>query len=521
MNTNARGCLYTLGLLVFAFFACFLFPFIILPQAGTAVALPVITVPPEYYLKGWPSKDFELVNTLGGALLANIIVLLIAFGARRASKNWTREVPGRFQAFVEVLGGGFWGIAKNQAGDKPKVRNILFPLVASIFLFLLAANWGKLIPGVESVGVLHCAVYQPVPFNGLPVQETSFLGGKYFVLRNEAVLNTGTTATSKDYYRCQAMLGVDKYAKEGYLPTTLDPFLDKAVTYTTQEGDTLESIAADFNARVAEITSQDVAQFSEQTFQGNYVTIAYEGWSELSFTGEGLLALNPSLKASEAKAAGADGHGGDESHGEAAPAEGETATHGADASHSEAAGLTATTPLAAGQVVTLRPEVIGGQATTLHNQLFTVAPFVRGVTTDLNFTLGLAIMAVIVIQAFGVSELGLSYFQKFINIGAIGNVGKRPLGVIDFVVGLFEIVSELGKVISLAFRLFGALFAGSVLYAVILFLVGTTIPALILGLEIIVGGAQAAVFAILTLIFSAQAMISHHHDDDHDHAEAH
>jgi F-type H+-transporting ATPase subunit a len=93
--------------------------------------------------------------------------------------------------------------------------------------------------------------------------------------------------------------------------------------------------------------------------------------------------------------------------------------------------------------------------------------------------------------------------------------------VIDFVVGLFEIVSELGKVISLAFRLFGALFAGSVLYAVILFLVGTTIPALILGLEIIVGGAQAAVFAILTLIFSAQAMISHHHDDDHDHAEAH
>ncbi|MDW8170997.1 MAG: F0F1 ATP synthase subunit A [Anaerolineae bacterium] len=511
MNANARGCLYMLGLLVFAFFACFLFPFIILPQAGTAVALPVITVPPEYYLKDWPSADFEIVNTLGGALLANVIVLLIAFGARRASKNWTQEVPGRFQAFVEVLGGGFWGIAKNQAGDKPKVRNILFPLVASIFLFLLAANWGKLIPGVESVGVLHCAVYEPVPFNGLPVQETSLLGAKYFVLRNESVLNTGTTATPKDYYRCQAMLGVDKYAKEGYLPTALDPFLDKAVMHVTEEGDTLESIAAKFNARVAEITAQDVAQFSEQTFQGNYVTVPYEGWAELNFTGEGLLALNPSLKAGEAKPT-------DDGHGEAAATD---AAHGADAAHSEAKGLTPTTPLAAGQTVTLRPEVIGGEATTLHNQLFTVAPFVRGVTTDLNFTLGLAIMAVIVIQAFGVSELGLGYFQKFINIGAIGSAGKRPLGVIDFVVGLFEIVSELGKVISLAFRLFGALFAGSVLYAVILFLVGTTIPALILGLEIIVGGAQAAVFAILTLIFSAQAMVSHHHDEDHDHAEAH
>jgi hypothetical protein len=68
MSTNQRGCFYLVGLLVFGFFACILFPLMILPSVGTAVSLPVITVPAEYYRKDWPSPDFELVNSLGGAL---------------------------------------------------------------------------------------------------------------------------------------------------------------------------------------------------------------------------------------------------------------------------------------------------------------------------------------------------------------------------------------------------------------------------------------------------------------------
>jgi len=122
-----------------------------------------------------------------------------------------------------------------------------------------------------------------------------------------------------------------------------------------------------------------------------------------------------------------------------------------------------------------------------------------------------------------VSTLGLDYFQKFINLRAIGSIPTRgPLAAIDFVAGLFEIVSEFGKIISLSFRLFGALFAGSILFAVFLFLFGSILPAVILALELIVGGAQAAVFAILTLIFCSQAMVSHAHEDhDHGHDDAH
>jgi len=484
MNANTRGLMIFGGLIVFAIFFCFLFPFVVLPSVGTAVTLPVITVPAEYYRKDWPSADFELVNSLGGALLANIIVLGMGFWAWRASKGWKKEVPNRFQGFMEVIISGLWGFTKQQAGSKPKVKNIMFPLVASIFLFLFAGNLGKLLPGVETVGVLHCAVYEPVAFNGFPIHEVEVGGTSYFALRSEQPLNTGTTGTEKSYKRCEAGLGEAHYIEQGYLITELDPFLDQAIVHRVGEGETLAFIAEGYMLEAEERSAEPLPEEGEAI--SSYAPYHYESWAEVEINAEDILALNDNLIAAD---------GGDVT--------------------------SVDTPLEAGQDVLVREELFGEYATTMHNQIYTVAPFIRGVSTDLSFTIGLAILAFIAIQYFGISELGLGYFQKFVNIHALGNLGKRPLGAIDFIVGLFEIISEFAKIISLSFRLFGALFAGTVLYAVIMFLVGTTIPMLILALEIIVGFAQAGVFAVLTLIFCAQAMVSHHHDDD-DHAhEAH
>jgi F0F1-type ATP synthase membrane subunit a len=531
MTTNQRGCRNLLIFLVFAFFGCILIPFIVLPAASQAVTLPVISVPAEPYLKGWGVFGIELVNSLGGAVLAMVIVFAIALVARRHSKGWTKEVPGRFQALVEMIVDGLWGLTKAQAGDKPRVRNLLFPLVASLFLFLLAANWGKLLPGVETVGILHCAIYEPSAKPGFPVHEVSFLGRPYFVVRSQNPLNIGTTATLESYDTCEAVLGVTKYQK--YLPKQLDPFLDQAVTYTTVEGDTVNSIVARFNDEVAAKSTQELPDLS------NYIDIPYEAWKPLSFTAADVIANNRAedgtvtlrLAAGAAAPGAADeGHskiaaGADVQQAEATPEAAAGDHSGAETPSEEPAAVAAAAefdadaPLAPGQTVLVRPELLGAEATTLHNQLYMVTPFVRGLATDLSFTIGLALLAFFAIQFFGVSELGLNYFQKFINVHAVGNIAKKPLGAIDFVVGLFEIISEFGKIISLSFRLFGAIFAGTVLFAVIMFLVGTTIPAIILLLEIIVGFAQAAVFAILTLIFCSQAMVSHIHDDDH--AEAH
>lgn len=139
-----------------------------------------------------------------------------------------------------------------------------------------------------------------------------------------------------------------------------------------------------------------------------------------------------------------------------------------------------------------------------------VAPFFRGASTDLNFTLGMAVFAMFWVQFFGVQQLGLGYFSKFINLPALGNVGKNPMGAMDFIVGILEILSEIAKVISFTFRLFGALFAGGILLVVATFLAASIVPGAVVGLELFVGLIQAYVFFILPLALIKLATQSHH-----------
>lgn len=142
-----------------------------------------------------------------------------------------------------------------------------------------------------------------------------------------------------------------------------------------------------------------------------------------------------------------------------------------------------------------------------------VIPFVRVASTDLNFTIAIAIFAVVGIQVIGLRALGGEYLTKFWNTSTLFKVPM--FGVIDFGVGLIELVSEFVKVLSFAFRLFGNIFAGSVM----LFVIGSLVPVFaqsaFLMLEFFVGAIQAIVFGMLTMIFMSQATISHAHGDDH------
>ena len=126
-------------------------------------------------------------------------------------------------------------------------------------------------------------------------------------------------------------------------------------------------------------------------------------------------------------------------------------------------------------------------------------PYFRGPTADLNTTLALAVCSIILIQFTGFKFLGFNYSKKFFNFS----------GPIDFFVGFLELFSELSKIISFAFRLFGNIFAGEVLLAVIGFLMPLIAPLPFLGLEIFVGFIQALVFSMLTLVFLNISTISH------------
>ncbi len=159
----------------------------------------------------------------------------------------------------------------------------------------------------------------------------------------------------------------------------------------------------------------------------------------------------------------------------------------------------------------------GGEATSALCSACTVVPFLRGSATDLNFTFALAIVAVLAVEYFGFRALGLGYLNKFFNVG--GMINKPVFGVIDFGVGLLELVSEISKIVSFAFRLFGNIFAGTLLLSILGALTVAVIPSFLYVLELFVGVIQAYVFGMLALVFMSQAVMGHGGDHD-EHAEA-
>ncbi|MDO8689881.1 MAG: FoF1 ATP synthase subunit a [Dehalococcoidia bacterium] len=134
--------------------------------------------------------------------------------------------------------------------------------------------------------------------------------------------------------------------------------------------------------------------------------------------------------------------------------------------------------------------------------------FFRGASTTLTTTVALALVAVCLIEYFGISALGFfPYAGRFINVKRLlkGNM----MGLIDAFVGVLEGIAEGARIISFGFRLFGNMFAGEVLLFIIPFLIAWFVPVLFYGLELFVGAIQALVFALLTLVFATMAATSH------------
>jgi F-type H+-transporting ATPase subunit a len=134
-----------------------------------------------------------------------------------------------------------------------------------------------------------------------------------------------------------------------------------------------------------------------------------------------------------------------------------------------------------------------------HETGWTIYSFLRSAATDLNTPLALAIISVVATQVVGVQAQGIRYFKKFISFD----------DVLGLVVGPLELVSELGKIISFTFRLFGNIFAGEVLLAVLAFIIPYLVSVPFMGLELFVGLMQAFVFAMLTLVFMSMATMGH------------
>lgn len=149
----------------------------------------------------------------------------------------------------------------------------------------------------------------------------------------------------------------------------------------------------------------------------------------------------------------------------------------------------------------------------LGNNTDKLIPWFRPPTSDLNLTFAMAIIVVVLCQIIGFMSLGTGvHLSKYFKVK--GLFSKGVSGPIEFFVGLIEIVTELSRILSFAFRLFGNIFAGSAVLAVFGALTFGLANLVFIPLELFVAFVQALVFAMLTLVFMEMASTSHDHEHE-------
>jgi F-type H+-transporting ATPase subunit a len=157
-------------------------------------------------------------------------------------------------------------------------------------------------------------------------------------------------------------------------------------------------------------------------------------------------------------------------------------------------------------------EAKAGESASHGEHHYANVPLFRGGNADLNMTFALALIAQTVVHASGIKTAGLKHHLAHF---------KNPI----------EIVTEISKIISFGFRLFGNIYAGEVMLAVmagllailsgklntVLGVPGGLIQTPFFMLELFVGFIQAFVFAMLVISFLSLFVKS----EEHGHAGGH
>ncbi|MCY3796313.1 MAG: F0F1 ATP synthase subunit A [Chloroflexi bacterium] len=451
--------------------------------AGVFVALevppviPFIQLPGEKFPEGFdiPLTGIRWTNTMVGSVIVWVVLLLfVVYVARRRPKDGNEVPPGGFYYLFEVLFEGLMGFVGGIAGGRH--FRVIFNMFMTIFLVVLMANWMELVPGVDTIGFIHPHVKE-----------------KY--------------DAQKDEYKLVTTDGYEIY--QGFL----------GISYVNGQCDWISPAAEAAADEAAIVAASAAAAAAERTLTQDAAYARYQA----EHKGHG----------DDATGEGGGGHG-DDAHGEE-PLESNTVSLAsaevlaARVAEKQArldrgchTGV-ATAPWQDGyepydkskaKGISLHPDPSSEEAKLVP---WVVLPFVRVPSTDLNMTLTIALISFVMIQYIGFKALGIGYLTKFFNFGTLF---KSPLGGIDVAVGLLELIGDFAKILSFSFRLLGNIFAGSILLFVMSFLI-PILPWPFFILEFFVGVIQALVFALLTAIFMNLATISHHHDDDHDHDEAH
>lgn len=378
---------------------------------------------------------WNLTNSVISAWIAmGVVILIVWLGVR----NLTLVPSSRMQNLVEGVVGWLLGIVEDMAGKKR--GRMFFPLIATIFIFILVGNWTSLTPVFGTVGKVETGQYLVFHAVEIAVEdmveeiETALAApnaDKDALHHLEEVLHHYEEEVEY-YYKTSTFEGagppnpheVDVVAHELGLPTLThlveeEGAAEKLVIF---DGDTGARLIPFGFGKAKEIELGEWWNFDEWAARTGTVT---SGETEVNLEGKTVGRL---------------------------------------------------------------------------------LPFFRGMNTDLMNTLAIALVAMFMVQWWGVKANGFfSYVGRFIQFR------QGPLG---FIIGILEAISEFAKIISFSFRLFGNMFAGEVLIFSVAFLLPIMAGVFVFPflLEVFVGFIQAVVFAMLTLVFAVLATTSH---DDH------
>lgn len=353
-------------------------------------------------------------------------------------------VPGRWQATWELALEFMLDTVESGLG-RTKMARRLFPLVATLFIFILFANWFSLLPGVGTIGPeefelkakageIKAGSVALAPATAVFYKEAN---------RNSEKVKPGHAATTAEHSTSTAS-GEHSATPSAEAKTEVKKEETKTATATTAE----EPLAL----RVLSVQNglAQVERIGEHGFMANKAD-----WGKVTLEGKTVDGPLP-LKDAEAFKAFTD-------------------------------------------VTSLEKAEIGRK----------YIPIIRPPNADLNMTLAMALVAVIVANIVAIISHGVGgWVSEFF----------PTKGFMDVLLFPIEIIGQFSRVLSLCFRLFGNIFAGEALLAVILTIAG---PALVvfLALELFFGFLQALVFASLTTVFLGLAVAGH--GDGHGHEEGH
>ncbi len=478
--------------------------------------------------------SYEVTNTILSAWVVIVLLVIAAYIVWRRTRDVESAlVPSGFQNLVEAIYEAFLGVAQQVGGERNGRK--FFPFVFTIFIFLLAGNWFGLFPWNNVIGPVENYRYHYLHEMEYSVEEVThdLEAGERGLA--DAEIDAINAVFAHAFFE-PIHFGVDEQdhadeviheIREHHLTdieiAVRSEFATNPIAHDTESKDLIHEIEVRLEAAGVE----DHGHHDDLKYATIFNMPLAASDAELVratgpiLSGDGFKIIPPRTLFDEPRDFSYDAF--------AEPLLIEPAADGSVAQlcliecetliGDHAPMSVPTTVNTAHLGFILRMEEKGyvdaetGETTGTVGHIF---PIFRSLASDVNLPLAIALWSFLAVQYFGIRGVGAgSNFGKYIGVGS-HTIVKGPMGVF---VGILEIISEVGRVISFTFRLFGNIFAGEVVLFISMFLVAFVVPTVFFGLEVFVGFIQAFVFSMLTLVFAATAVGDHdeHHEEATDH----